>query len=119
MFIKAIIFDLDNTLYNYDIIDKESYHNVILSIKSKINISNELILENINETLLMGPGPSLVSPEVYKSISKFTIGHLDPQFIKIMDTMIMMSYIKMIFFQTSISIIIFILYLLKVILLFH
>ena len=44
------------------------------------------LLENINETLLMGPGPSSVSPEVYKSISKFTIGHLDPQFIEIMDT---------------------------------
>ena len=44
------------------------------------------LLENLNETLLMGPGPSSVSPEVYKSISKFTIGHLDPQFIKIMDT---------------------------------
>lgn len=44
------------------------------------------LLENINEKLLMGPGPSSVSPEVYKSLSKFTIGHLDPQFIKIMDT---------------------------------
>jgi alanine-glyoxylate transaminase/serine-glyoxylate transaminase/serine-pyruvate transaminase len=44
------------------------------------------LLENINEKLLMGPGPSSVSPEVYKSLSKFTIGHLDPQFINIMDT---------------------------------
>jgi len=43
------------------------------------------LLDNINETLLMGPGPSSIYPEVYNSISNFTIGHLDPQFIEIMD----------------------------------
>ena len=43
------------------------------------------LLDNINNRLLMGPGPSSVHPEVYKSISNFTIGHLDPQFIEIMD----------------------------------
>ena len=44
------------------------------------------LLENINERLLMGPGPSSVSPGVYSSLSKFTIGHLDAHFIEIMDT---------------------------------
>ena len=33
----------------------------------------------------MGPGPSLVPPEVYKALSCKTLGHLDPYFIKIMD----------------------------------
>jgi len=43
------------------------------------------LLNSINETLLMGPGPSSVSPQVYSSIGKSTIGHLDPKFIEIMD----------------------------------
>ena len=43
------------------------------------------LLNSINETLLMGPGPSSVSPTVYDSIGKSTIGHLDPKFIEIMD----------------------------------
>jgi len=43
------------------------------------------LLNSINETLLMGPGPSSVSPKVYSSIGKPTIGHLDPKFIEIMD----------------------------------
>jgi alanine-glyoxylate transaminase/serine-glyoxylate transaminase/serine-pyruvate transaminase len=43
------------------------------------------LLENIEETLLMGPGPSCVPPEVYRALSRKTIGHLDPYFLKIMD----------------------------------
>jgi alanine-glyoxylate transaminase/serine-glyoxylate transaminase/serine-pyruvate transaminase len=33
----------------------------------------------------MGPGPSCVSPEVYEALSLKTLGHLDPNFIHIMD----------------------------------
>ena len=44
------------------------------------------LLNSINETLLMGPGPSSVSPKVYSSIGKPTIGHLDPKFIEIMES---------------------------------
>jgi len=55
-------------------------------LKKKIQGNNmNNLLDNINETLLMGPGPSSIYPEVYNSISNFTIGHLDPQFIEIMD----------------------------------
>ncbi len=43
------------------------------------------MLNNIQETLLMGPGPSCVAPTVYDALSKNTLGHLDPYFIKIMD----------------------------------
>ena len=43
---------------------------------------NQLI--NIKKTLLMGPGPSTVSPNVYRALSTNTIGHLDPRFIDIM-----------------------------------
>lgn len=42
-------------------------------------------LLNIKNTLLLGPGPSTVSPNVYKALSTKTIGHLDPRFIDIMD----------------------------------
>jgi len=43
------------------------------------------LLENIEEILLMGPGPSCVPQEVYNALSSKTLGHLDPYFIKIMD----------------------------------
>jgi alanine-glyoxylate transaminase/serine-glyoxylate transaminase/serine-pyruvate transaminase len=43
------------------------------------------LLDNVEETLLMGPGPSCVPPEVYHAIGRPTIGHLDPRFIKVMD----------------------------------
>ncbi len=39
----------------------------------------------ITETLLMGPGPSCIHPDVYKAIAQYTVGHLDPRFIAIMD----------------------------------
>ena len=42
-------------------------------------------LDALHEVLLMGPGPSCVPDEVYTALAKPTIGHLDPQFIEIMD----------------------------------
>src|SRR5437588_6744020 len=42
-------------------------------------------LADIPETLLMGPGPSCVFPEVYTALARPTLGHLDPAFIAIMD----------------------------------
>ena len=42
-------------------------------------------LNQLKDTLLLGPGPSTVSPNVYKALSTFTVGHLDPRFIDIMD----------------------------------
>jgi alanine-glyoxylate transaminase/serine-glyoxylate transaminase/serine-pyruvate transaminase len=42
-------------------------------------------LDDIQETLLMGPGPSCVFPEVYRALSRPTLGHLDPAFIALMD----------------------------------
>ena len=46
-------------------------------------MSNKLAA--IQETLLMGPGPSCVPPEVYDALARPTIGHLDPTFIGLMD----------------------------------
>jgi alanine-glyoxylate transaminase / serine-glyoxylate transaminase / serine-pyruvate transaminase len=43
------------------------------------------LLDKIEDILLMGPGPSCVPPEVYRALSKPTLGHLDPYFLKIMD----------------------------------
>ena len=43
------------------------------------------LLDGIEEILLMGPGPSCVPPEVYTALSRKTLGHLDPYFLKIMD----------------------------------
>ena len=45
----------------------------------------ENILDNIEEITLMGPGPSCVDRSVLEALSKSTLGHLDPAFIKIMD----------------------------------
>jgi len=43
------------------------------------------MLNTVTETLLMGPGPSLVSQSVRDAMARPTIGHLDPRFIAIMD----------------------------------
>jgi alanine-glyoxylate transaminase/serine-glyoxylate transaminase/serine-pyruvate transaminase len=43
------------------------------------------LLQDIEEILLMGPGPSCVPPEVYWALSQKTLGHLDPYFLEIMD----------------------------------
>ena len=43
------------------------------------------LISKISPKLLMGPGPSMVSPEIYKALSSPIIGHLDPEFIAIMD----------------------------------
>ncbi len=43
------------------------------------------LLGAVEETLLMGPGPSSIHPSVYEAIGLPTIGHLDPHFVKIMD----------------------------------
>lgn len=37
--------------------------------------------------ILMGPGPSDVSPRVLEALARPTIGHLDPQFVALMDDM--------------------------------
>jgi alanine-glyoxylate transaminase/serine-glyoxylate transaminase/serine-pyruvate transaminase len=42
-------------------------------------------LDTIPDTLLMGPGPSCVYPEVYRALARPTLGHLDPAFIELMD----------------------------------
>ncbi len=48
--------------------------------------TNEQLLNGVEEVLLMGPGPSMVHKSVYKALSVSTLGHLDPYFIQIMDT---------------------------------
>jgi alanine-glyoxylate transaminase/serine-glyoxylate transaminase/serine-pyruvate transaminase len=49
---------------------------------------NEL---NPKARFLMGPGPSDVNPRVLKALSTPMIGHLDPQFIRIMDEVMDMT----------------------------
>ena len=39
----------------------------------------------MTERLLLGPGPSNTPPEVLTALAQPTIGHLDPEFMKIMD----------------------------------
>ncbi len=43
------------------------------------------MLDSLDDVLLMGPGPSYISEEVYQALRKPTLGHLDPYFIEIMD----------------------------------
>jgi len=40
---------------------------------------------NPSHRLLLGPGPSMVHPRVYRALSTPIIGHLDPEFLRIMD----------------------------------
>ena len=42
------------------------------------------------QRILMGPGPSDVSPRVLEALSRPTIGHLDPLFVSFMDEMKML-----------------------------
>ncbi len=43
------------------------------------------LIENVDEVLLMGPGPSCIHDSVYDALSQKTLGHMDPYFIQIMD----------------------------------
>ncbi len=43
------------------------------------------LLQTIKPVTLMGPGPSCVPDSVLKALSRPTLGHLDPDFIQIMD----------------------------------
>jgi alanine-glyoxylate transaminase/serine-glyoxylate transaminase/serine-pyruvate transaminase len=43
------------------------------------------LLQRIEPVILMGPGPSCVDASVLEALSRPTLGHLDPDFIKIMD----------------------------------
>lgn len=38
-----------------------------------------------NERILLGPGPSLMSPRVMRALAQPMLSHLDPQFVEIMD----------------------------------
>ena len=42
-------------------------------------------LESITEMLLLGPGPSTVPDEISRALAHPTIGHMDPDFIALMD----------------------------------
>ncbi|MGI6226318.1 MAG: pyridoxal-phosphate-dependent aminotransferase family protein, partial [Peptococcales bacterium] len=51
-----------------------------------------------SERILMGPGPSNVDPRVLRAMSAPILGHLDPEFLEIMnDTMELLRYV----FQTK------------------
>jgi alanine-glyoxylate transaminase/serine-glyoxylate transaminase/serine-pyruvate transaminase len=43
------------------------------------------LLDSLDKVLLMGPGPSTISPKVYEALGKQTLGHMDPQFFALMD----------------------------------
>jgi alanine-glyoxylate transaminase/serine-glyoxylate transaminase/serine-pyruvate transaminase len=45
----------------------------------------ENLLDGIEKVLLLGPGPSPVPDSVYNALSRRTLGHMDSQFIRIMD----------------------------------
>ena len=42
-------------------------------------------LEDLEPRLLLGPGPSPVAPRVLEALARPTLGHLDPQFLSVMD----------------------------------
>lgn len=42
-------------------------------------------LEQLTPRLLLGPGPSPVSPRILEALARPTLGHLDPQFLAVLD----------------------------------
>lgn len=50
---------------------------------------------NPPQRVLMGPGPSNVHPRVLQAMGQWTIGHLDPQFLRVMDET--MELLRMVF----------------------
>jgi alanine-glyoxylate transaminase/serine-glyoxylate transaminase/serine-pyruvate transaminase len=48
-----------------------------------------------SQRVLMGPGPSNVHPRVLQAMGQWTIGHLDPQFLALMDET--MALLRMVF----------------------
>lgn len=63
----------------------------ILNIRCTPPINQELemttVFGELDHVLLMAPGPSPVAPNVLKAMSIPTLGHLDPDCIKVMDAM--------------------------------
>lgn len=47
--------------------------------------STDLSVASLTPRLLLGPGPSPVSPRVLRALSHPTLGHLDPQFLALLD----------------------------------
>ena len=60
-----------------------------------MSYQNEL---NTSQRILMGPGPSDVHPRVLKAMATPLIGHLDPEFVAIMDDIKAMAQLT---FQTQ------------------
>jgi alanine-glyoxylate transaminase/serine-glyoxylate transaminase/serine-pyruvate transaminase len=61
---------------------------LLLKSKTKARIKEHRmanLLDTMDSVLLMGPGPSQVHPLVYQALARPTIGHLDPQFLALMD----------------------------------
>ena len=53
---------------------------------------------NTSERILLGPGPSMVSPRVLRAMAQPPVGHLDPQFLEVMgDVQALLRYV----FQTE------------------
>jgi alanine-glyoxylate transaminase/serine-glyoxylate transaminase/serine-pyruvate transaminase len=51
-----------------------------------VNVTSlELTVSSLVPRLLLGPGPSPVSPRVLEAVSRPTLGHLDPQFLALLD----------------------------------
>jgi alanine-glyoxylate transaminase / serine-glyoxylate transaminase / serine-pyruvate transaminase len=42
-------------------------------------------IADLKPRMLMGPGPSDVNPRVYAAMARPTLGHLDPQYLQVMD----------------------------------
>ncbi len=49
------------------------------------NSQNDLKELTPSSRLLLGPGPSMVHPRVLKAMGTPLLGHLDPEFLQIMD----------------------------------
>ena len=47
MFFDGIILDLDNTLYNYNFLEKKCMDNLILEVERRYKINSQIFLKNL------------------------------------------------------------------------
>ena len=53
-------------------------------MKEKVAIQ-DFPASHLPSRILMGPGPSMVDPRVYQAMAAPLVGHLDPEFVRLMD----------------------------------
>lgn len=65
--------------------DNDSRFSILIVDDDRGGLAMKNMLDDIQSTLLLGAGPSGVTPSVYHALGRNTLGHLDPYFIELMN----------------------------------